>query len=505
MRHLIVFLVLFTSFAGAETFVAILETYSKVIATNEKVYITDKVRSEARKVLPENFTLMTRENISQMLPPGKNLDECEGSCLVETGRNIAADYICQARVDKVGASLFVTIELYNTADNNLVNSLSERAAGIDSLVNILESRIEKLFFPLLQNWQEEIQEGVVARKYGSDFEVGEDNRNAAEVPDEPAFGTLSFDMKFGYGVEPIFVIDGVQVKNESQRLPYGAHEVQVVHPCYELMDFDVGVKRGSKLVINQAPREALAGLVLTAEKNGKPQKLPVYVNGKKVGVTPFTGKVPVCAQVKVGKDELYGLTLKPWETTRYNHKVGTQVKTVKIGSQVWMAENLNVRLIEGSWCYDDKPENCEKQGRLYTWAAAMNLPDSCNIGACSSKIKTPHRGICPAGFHIPTDKEFSTLFETTGGKEIAGKKLRTKSGWASGKNGTDDYGFSAFPAGRRHSAGGFNLWGSAARFWSISVPDEDFGRFASFSEDGDRVEMLSTDKAHAFSVRCLRD
>ena len=74
MRHLIVFLVLFTSFAGAETFVAILETYSKVIATNEKVYITDKVRSEARKVLPENFTLMTRENISQMLPPGKNLD-----------------------------------------------------------------------------------------------------------------------------------------------------------------------------------------------------------------------------------------------------------------------------------------------------------------------------------------------------------------------------------------------------------------------------------------------
>ena len=106
-------LILFTAIAlHAETFVAILETYSQVLNTDDKLFVTDKLRSVARNTRPyEGFSIMTRENIMQMLPPGKSIEECEGSCLVETGKNIAADYVAQARVAKVGSKLSVAVEI----------------------------------------------------------------------------------------------------------------------------------------------------------------------------------------------------------------------------------------------------------------------------------------------------------------------------------------------------------------------------------------------------------
>ena len=77
------------------THVAVLETIAgkDVLSLEEKQYLTDVLRSEAVKALPAemNFTIMTRDNIQMMLPPGKGIEDCEGSCLVETGKNIAAD------------------------------------------------------------------------------------------------------------------------------------------------------------------------------------------------------------------------------------------------------------------------------------------------------------------------------------------------------------------------------------------------------------------------------
>lgn len=98
---------------------------------------------------------------------------------------------------------------------------------------------------------------------------------------------------------------------------------------------------------------------------------------------------------------------------------GLSYKTVKIGNQIWMAENFKSGTEKGSWCYAKKTENCEKYGRLYTWVAAMAFPDSCYNSKCESLKKSPHQGICPNGFHIPTNEEFNELYDYVGGEKAA--------------------------------------------------------------------------------------
>jgi len=117
-------------------------------------------------------------------------------------------------------------------------------------------------------------------------------------------------------------------------------------------------------------------------------------------------------------------------------------KTVKIGEQVWMAENLNFNA-DGSKCYDNKPANCTKYGKLYNWAMAMALPDNCN-DRCDS---TKYRSICPSGWHLPDTSEWNVLVNMAGGVDTAGKVLKTKSGWNKNGNGGDKFGFSALPGG----------------------------------------------------------
>jgi len=104
---------------------------------------------------------------------------------------------------------------------------------------------------------------------------------------------------------------------------------------------------------------------------------------------------------------------------------GKVYKTVKIGNQVWMAENLNCK-IGNSWCYDDK--NFQKYGRFYDWNTAMTY--------CR-----------PKGWHLPTDAEWENLVNFVGGSEVAGKVLKSSIGWADNGNGEDKFG----SAGRQRS------------------------------------------------------
>jgi len=117
-------------------------------------------------------------------------------------------------------------------------------------------------------------------------------------------------------------------------------------------------------------------------------------------------------------------------------------RTERIGDQVWMTENLNCD-VSGSKCYDNKESNCATYGRLYNWATAMNLPAGCNSSICASKINAKHRGICPEGWHIPSDAEWTTLTDYVG--YTAGKYLKAENGWNSGGNGNDMYGFLGYP------------------------------------------------------------
>ena len=131
MRHIfkIFMLTLLLAEASFAKFVAVLETVADnkdVMTMTERQYLTNMLREQAVQELPAelNFTIMTRENIMMMLPPGKSIEDCEGSCLAETGKNIAADYVAQARVGKVGAKFAISAELYETSGNKLVASFN---------------------------------------------------------------------------------------------------------------------------------------------------------------------------------------------------------------------------------------------------------------------------------------------------------------------------------------------------------------------------------------------
>jgi uncharacterized protein (TIGR02145 family) len=180
-------------------------------------------------------------------------------------------------------------------------------------------------------------------------------------------------------------------------------------------------------------------------------------------------------------------------------------RTQRIGDQVWMAENLNYD-VAGSKCYNDEPSNCATYGRLYNWSTAMGLPSSCNSTSCASQINAKHRGICPSGWHIPSDAEWTTLTDYVGSN--AGTKLKATSGWNSYSGvpaGTDVYSFFALPGGSGSSYGSFYSVGDRGLWWSASEDSSGYayGRYMDYDSEG--VYYNYYDKSGLFSVRCLQD
>lgn len=203
---------------------------------------------------------------------------------------------------------------------------------------------------------------------------------------------------------------------------------------------------------------------------------------------------------------------------------GQTYKTVVIGKQTWMAENLNYAYTgvpyknedyksdSTSWCYKNDASNCTKYGRLYTWAAAMDSVGewSTNGKGCGYRTECsptyPVRGICPEGWHLPTKTEIETLLAVVGGQLTACKMLKSTDGWFDSGNGTDAFGFSALPAGRERDALFFYDEGKQAYFWS-STGNSSGGAIPMTAYYADDVLYSSTGafKYFGYSVRCLKD
>lgn len=168
---------------------------------------------------------------------------------------------------------------------------------------------------------------------------------------------------------------------------------------------------------------------------------------------------------------------------------GQVYKTVKIGNQIWMAENLNFKT-DSSFCYDNEETNCNKYGRLYTWGAAMSA--------------------CPSGWHLPDTTEWKTLFDAVGGESTAGVILKSSSGWQNiysykkQDNGMDAFGFSALPAGRIFD-GYYDIMGFIASFWSSTVNNRGDAYNVHFSSGSDDAYQGGIGMNDGFSVRCLKD
>ena len=163
---------------------------------------------------------------------------------------------------------------------------------------------------------------------------------------------------------------------------------------------------------------------------------------------------------------------------------GKVYKTVEIGGVVWFAENLNFAA-EGSVCYDNDPANGEKYGRLYDWETALKA--------------------CPAGFHLPSDDEWTALENAVGGRSTAGTKLKSAAGWNEDGNGTNDFGWSALPGGYGYSDGGFHDAGNLGYWWSATENGANYASYRSMYCSGGNVLWDDDYKASLFSVRCVED
>lgn len=169
---------------------------------------------------------------------------------------------------------------------------------------------------------------------------------------------------------------------------------------------------------------------------------------------------------------------------------GTQYKTITIGSQTWMAENLNYNAGSGSWAYDNDSSRAAIYGRLYSWSTA--------------------REACPQGWRLPSDVEWQTLVDYLGGPTVAGGKMKeaATTHWNSPNTGaTNGSGFSALPAGYRYDGKYYGM-GSGASFWSATASGNGnyyiWHRYLFHSISAVYRYRYSYEK-YAFSVRCVLD
>ena len=197
---------------------------------------------------------------------------------------------------------------------------------------------------------------------------------------------------------------------------------------------------------------------------------------------------------------------------------GKTYRTTKIGNQVWMAENLNYKTA-GSFCYHNSSQYCELYGRFYTWASAMDSVGAFSVNGkgCGSGTSCPPnfpvRGVCPEGFHLPTLAEWKSLVATAGGEYDAASKLMSAKKWEKGfdwvEEGTDDYGFSAYPSCNMEHDGTSGFCNPPVNYWSSieSGTDEAYHMSLQNSNNynGKGIQFGGIEKHHAFTIRCVKD
>jgi len=184
-----------------------------------------------------------------------------------------------------------------------------------------------------------------------------------------------------------------------------------------------------------------------------------------------------------------------------DNRNGQEYKTVQIGEQTWMAENLNYNA-EGSKCYKDSDDNCAKYGRLYNWKTAMKGAPAVSPKYSINPSKV--QGVCPEGWHLPSNREWNTFVNSVGGSSSAGAKLKSTDGW--NDNGTDEYGFSALPGGRINNEGKFAFVNTYGYWWSATEADDDANaRCRRINSENENVSNVTVEKTWMLSVRCVQD
>lgn len=187
---------------------------------------------------------------------------------------------------------------------------------------------------------------------------------------------------------------------------------------------------------------------------------------------------------------------------------GNEYPTVQIGGQCWMAANLKTIPETGqSWCYANQQENCDVYGRLYNWSAAMNGAES------SSDSPSGVQGVCPTGWHMPSDAEWNELRDyldpNIGGNpnvNVAGGMLKAVELWNAPNTGaSNESGFTALPGGIRNVNGTFLTLNNQGIWWSSTSFNASQSWQRTMHHDLESINLNPSPVGAGISVRCVKD
>jgi uncharacterized protein (TIGR02145 family) len=272
---------------------------------------------------------------------------------------------------------------------------------------------------------------------------------------------------------------------------------------------DTSVFVNSQVLLRGSSSYDRARIVLYAWKCGN-DNWAIVPSGDTVVTAPSTEQAWVCSLKVVDDHENISIAQKTITVMSNVTDIdGNQYDVVKIGSQSWTVQNLRTTRYNdgtaivlatdntewsnkgaGTYCfYDNSTDSAyqQKWGALYNWYAV-------NTGK-----------LAPAGWHVPTDAEWNTLSTYCGGDAIAGIKLKVKTGWYNGENGTDEFRFSALPGGYRNSYGYFNSQSYGGYWWSATEYDASNAYYRCLGYNDSGPDRSSNYKTLGFSVRLVRD
>jgi len=456
-KTLIIILTICTALVSAQSKrqVAVLPAVADANALDPQglILLTDKVREIASKNLPmKGFILLKQDVITNRLGGDEELyNACkEGVCIAELTKRISADYGARCDIMKRGNNLAMKFELYSVRDEAILETFTKYPIPIKGdylsvMLAELEKRLPDAFKKMADTFKEPLYainlkpetytppppKPDTAKTYT--VTVNAIPSNGGTVSRRPFYNyyregtivTISAYPSFGYTFSKwVYTFEGEVKTSYDDKITIAMNENITLTAQFQRI-------QKTKLEALPEPKRKIISGMLTDSRDGK------------------------------------------------------KYRTVKIGNQTWMAENLNYNA-SGSKYYRNNSANGDKYGRLYTWSAAKEA--------------------CPVGWHLPNDAEWTMLTDYVGGLKTAGKKLKSTSGWKDRNgNGMDEYGFSALPGGHGNSDGSFVNAGYYGYWWSATDIDAAYAGNRYMYYIYEYVNWISSDKSYLFSVRCVAD
>ncbi len=238
-----------------------------------------------------------------------------------------------------------------------------------------------------------------------------------------------------------------------------------------------------------------------------------------------TGCTPDCTNKCAGEADGCGDTCSgtvayeggPYDSNGTTQVTGGYYRTVLIGAQCWLKDNLNVgTMISGAgnqtdnstvekYCYNGSSSNCSAYGGLYQWPEAVQYNNGVTLTS-GTPAGGNIQGICPTGWHIASNNEYSTLSTYLGGDSVSGGAMRETgtAHWGDGTGATNSSGFTAVGNGYRLSGSFYNIT-SQGRIWTAYTNSSSQAYYRVLSSGSASLSANSADRAQGYSVRCLRD